>query len=106
MYEESSLELAENKLLLLYILKTLRQPISNTQLTEIVLENSFINYFTLQQYVNELEEAQFIEYSEVMDKNYTLHKKVIMYYHFLKTEYLRLRFHLLMNILSPTCFST
>ena len=69
MYEESSLELAENKLLLLYILKTLRQPISNTQLTEIVLENSFINYFTLQQYVNELEEAQFIEYSEVMDKN-------------------------------------
>lgn len=69
MYEESSLELAENKLLLLYILKTLKQPISNTQLTEIVLENSFINYFTLQQYVNELEEAQFIEYSEVMDKN-------------------------------------
>ena len=63
MYEESSLELAENKLLLLYILKTLRQPISNTQLTEIVLENSFINYFTLQQYVNELEEAQFIEYT-------------------------------------------
>ena len=69
MYEESSLELAENKLLLLYILKTLKHPISNTQLTEIVLENSFINYFTLQQYISELDEANFIEYTEVMDKN-------------------------------------
>ena len=68
MYEESSLELAENKLLLLYILKTLKQPISNTQLTEIVLENSFINYFTLQQYIAELEESKFIEHTEVMDK--------------------------------------
>ena len=68
MYEESSLELAENKLLLLYILKTLKQPISNTQLTEIVLENSFINYFTLQQYIAELDESKFIEYTEVMDK--------------------------------------
>ncbi len=68
MYEESSLELAENKLLLLYILKTLKQPISNTQLTEIVLENSFINYFTLQQYIAELDESKFIEYAEVMDK--------------------------------------
>ena len=67
MYEESSLELAENKLLLLYILKTLKQPISNTQLTEIVLENSFINYFTLQQYIAELDESKFIEYTEVMD---------------------------------------
>lgn len=68
MYEENSLELAENKLLLLYILKSLKHPISNTQLTEIVLENSFINYFTLQQYVTELNEANFIEYAEVMDK--------------------------------------
>ncbi|MGL4873967.1 MAG: DUF4364 family protein, partial [Clostridium sp.] len=46
MHKESSLELAENKLLVLYILKLLKQPITNTQLTEIVLENSFINYFT------------------------------------------------------------
>lgn len=68
MYEENSLELAENKLLLLYILKSLKHPISNTQLTEIVLENSFINYFTLQQYITELNEANFIEYAEVMDK--------------------------------------
>ena len=69
MHEESSLELAENKLLVLYILKVLKQPITNSQLTEIILENSFINYFTLQQYISELLEAQFINYIEVSDKN-------------------------------------
>ncbi|MGL5416862.1 MAG: DUF4364 family protein [Clostridium sp.] len=68
MHKESSLELAENKLLVLYILKLLKQPITNTQLTEIVLENSFINYFTLQQYISELSEATFIQYIEVSDK--------------------------------------
>ena len=51
---DSTLELAENKLLLLYIIKSIKYPISNTQLTDIVLENSFINYFMLQQYVSEL----------------------------------------------------
>lgn len=69
MHEESSLELAENKLLVLYILKILKQPITNTQLTEIILENSFINYFTLQQYISELMDSKFIQYIEVSDKN-------------------------------------
>ena len=53
MYENSA-ELAENKLLVLYVIKSLRQPISKTQLNEIILENNFINYFTLQQYISEL----------------------------------------------------
>ena len=43
---ENSIELAENKLLVLYVIKALKQPITNTQLTEIILENNFINYFT------------------------------------------------------------
>ena len=59
MYENSA-ELAENKLLVLYVIKSLKQPISNTQLTEIILENNFINYFTLQQYISELEYSNFI----------------------------------------------
>ena len=59
MYENSS-ELAENKLLVLYVIKSLKQPISNTQLTEIILENNFINYFTLQQYISELEYSIFV----------------------------------------------
>ena len=51
MYENSA-ELAENKLLVLYVIKSLKQPISNTQLTEIILENNFINYFHLQRLLN------------------------------------------------------
>ena len=67
MYENSA-ELAENKLLVLYVIKSLRQAISKTQLTEIILENNFINYFTLQQYISVLETAKFVEYIEKNDK--------------------------------------
>jgi len=67
MYENSS-DLAENKLLMLYVLKSIKDPISNTQLTEIILENNFINYFTFQQYLSELEESKFVEYHEANDK--------------------------------------
>ena len=67
MYENSA-ELAENKLLVLYVIKSLRQPISKTQLTEIILENNFINYFTLQQYISELETSKFVEYIEKNNK--------------------------------------
>ena len=67
MYESSS-ELAENKLLMLYVLKSIKDPISNTQLTEIILENNFMNYFTFQQYLAELEDSRFVEYHEANDK--------------------------------------
>ena len=63
MYENSA-ELAENKLLVLYVIQSLKQPISKTQLTEIILENNFINYFTLQQYISELESSEFVGYVE------------------------------------------
>ena len=65
---ENSIELAENKLLVLYVIKSLKQPISNSQLTEIILENNFINYFTLQQYISELESSKFVEYIEKNQK--------------------------------------
>ncbi len=71
MYKNSS-ELAENKLLMLYVLKSIKEPISNTQLTEIILENNFINYFTFQQYLSELEESKFVEYQEANDKKLLL----------------------------------
>jgi predicted transcriptional regulator len=51
---EDALDLAENKLLLLYIFYKIKLPISNIQITQIILENNFINYFTLQQYMTEL----------------------------------------------------
>ncbi len=65
---ESSIELAENKLLMLYILKSIKDPISNTQFTEIILENNFMNYFTFQQYLSELEISKFVEYHHNVDK--------------------------------------
>lgn len=68
MYENSA-ELAENKLLVLYVMESLKQPITNTQLTEIILENNFINYFTLQQYISELISSDFLRYKKVNDKN-------------------------------------
>ena len=67
MYENSA-ELAENKLLVLYVIQSLKQPISKTQLTEIILENNFINYFTLQQYISELESSEFVGYVEKNNK--------------------------------------
>ncbi|MCX7749245.1 MAG: DUF4364 family protein [Clostridia bacterium] len=51
---ENSRELAENKLIVLYIIDKLNIAISNLQLTKIVLENRFMNYFSLQQFLNEL----------------------------------------------------
>ncbi len=73
---ENSAELAENKLLLLYILQVLKRPISNSQLTEIILENNLINYFTLQQYISELVTSGFTAYEEMNDKKLlTLTKK-------------------------------
>lgn len=65
---DNTAELAENKLLLLYILNKIKKPISNTQLTEMVLENNLINYFTLQQYISELESSKFIRYKDMNAK--------------------------------------
>lgn len=65
---ESTTELAENKLLLLYMLDKLNMPVSNLKLTEIVLENNLMNYFTLQQYVLELVSSNFLNYMENEEK--------------------------------------
>lgn len=59
MFKDMS-ELAENKLILLYIFCELDIPLSNSQITQIILENNLINYFSLQQYLSELKENEFI----------------------------------------------
>ena len=68
MYDDT-LELAENKLLLLYVLNQIKLSVSNNQLTQIILENNFINYFTLQQYISELVASNFLEYMESNGKH-------------------------------------
>lgn len=66
---DNTLELAENKLLLLYVFNEIKLSVSNNQLTQIILENNFINYFTLQQYISELVASKFLEYIETNKKH-------------------------------------
>lgn len=66
---EDTLELAEFKLLVLYIINQVNMPLSKSKITDIVLENNFINYFTLQQYIDELLSSSLLKYKENDDKN-------------------------------------
>lgn len=51
---ESNRDTAESKLILLYLIDKINMNISNLQITKIILEKKFMNYFLLQQYLNEL----------------------------------------------------
>jgi predicted transcriptional regulator len=62
-------DLAENKLILLYIAEKIKLPISNIALTEIVLSNNLLNYFTLQQYIFELVSSNLLRNIEKDEKN-------------------------------------
>ena len=57
-------EIAQNKLLILYILKNIPEAISNNELTEFILDKGFMNYFALQQYLGELSEGELIKLNE------------------------------------------
>ena len=59
-------QLAESKLILLYILDRINMP--KSQINEIVLENNLVNYFSLQQYITELNNSNFLEYVNKNDK--------------------------------------
>ncbi len=54
------IELADNKLLILYIIKKLKHPCTNIYITDIILSNNFLNYFLLQQYLNDLVESNYL----------------------------------------------
>lgn len=56
----SSRELAANKLIILFMVQKLQIRLSNMQLTKIVMENGFMNYFLLQQFLNELCESNML----------------------------------------------
>ncbi|MGG7164257.1 DUF4364 family protein [Clostridium ihumii] len=66
---EDSMNLAENKLLLLYIFNKINLPISNLQITDIVLENNFMSYFTLQQYIVELTTSNLLRHITKNEKD-------------------------------------
>ncbi|MBW4829713.1 MAG: DUF4364 family protein [Clostridiaceae bacterium] len=76
MFIDSTEELAQNKLLLLYIIDKSEIPLTNGQITEFVLENNYMNYFLVQQFLSELTRSKFIEYSRQEEKErYTILKK-------------------------------
>jgi hypothetical protein len=60
MNPDTGKDLAENKLILLYSLSKIDLPISSQQLNKFVLDNKLMNYFSLQEYLNELCESSLI----------------------------------------------
>ena len=65
---ENSEELVQSKLLLLYIIDESENSLTNEEITEFLLENNYMNYFLIQQYLSELIESGFIEYINKKDK--------------------------------------
>ena len=61
MFYENMKDLAEHKLILLYILDKIDIPMNNSEITQFVLENNYMNYFLIQQYLSELIESKFIK---------------------------------------------
>lgn len=61
MFYENMKDLAEHKLILLYILDKIDIPMNNLEITQFVLENNYMNYFIIQQYISELIDSKFIE---------------------------------------------
>ena len=57
---KDNIELAENKLLLLYLFYKTGTPMTQSHINQVVLESNLLNYFQLQQYLAELIEGGFI----------------------------------------------
>ncbi len=61
MFSDNSEELAQNKLVLLYIIKESNYNFSKNELTEFILERNYMNFFSIQQYLSELIDSSLIE---------------------------------------------
>lgn len=61
----SDYELSQNKLIILYMLEMSENPLTNTQISDFVLEHGYTNYFSLQEYLNQLTDTELIKIEEV-----------------------------------------
>lgn len=61
MFEENSEDLVQSKLLILYILDKVDIPMINNDITQFILEQNYMNYFFVQQFLGELVNSKFIE---------------------------------------------
>ncbi len=57
------------KLMILYMLKQVKFPLSNSQISEFFLDKEYTSYFTLQQAVNELLEAHLIRQETIRNSS-------------------------------------
>lgn len=58
---ESGNKIAQDKLKLLYILEYIDIPLTNIEITNCILENNFMDYFSLQQLLGNLCDSKFIK---------------------------------------------
>lgn len=78
MFENSSEELAYHKLLILYVLQKINMDLTNSQITQVILETEVMNYFSLQQFLSQLMDSNFLKIYEDSNKEYyTLTQKGI-----------------------------
>jgi predicted transcriptional regulator len=63
-------ELADNKLSILFFVKSLNIPLTNEQITEFFIKKYLMNYFDLQQLLSELVESQHLSYMEGRQSHY------------------------------------
>lgn len=59
-----------NKLIVLYLLSRVKMPLSLSQMTQVILEKGYTDYFSLQQYLTELERSKFITISRQSNSSY------------------------------------
>ncbi|MCL2321125.1 MAG: DUF4364 family protein [Oscillospiraceae bacterium] len=57
-------KLAENKLLILYILSFYKKAVSSVEISDIAIANDILSYFTLLKYLKELERDKYVVFSD------------------------------------------
>ncbi|MFI3210521.1 MAG: DUF4364 family protein [Peptostreptococcaceae bacterium] len=76
MFENSSEELASNKLIILYIIDKINVDLTNSQITQVALDTDIMNYFSLQQILHELLDVKLLNaYKESTKEYYCLTQK-------------------------------
>lgn len=70
MFNNNSELQVKNKMIILQVLSAFGVPLTNNQATEFILEHELINYFELQQYLDELINSKMIEINTIEDEEY------------------------------------
>ena len=68
MFSVNTEELAQNKLILLYVIENSPHFFDKNELSEYILEKNYLNFFLIKQYLSELIEGELIELIEDEDK--------------------------------------